>query len=110
LIPAIRAARAARSDASAGRTRVVDRIARSGLPASASTGVRMALVSGRGTSAVPVRTVQAGAFISMIALAAAYTFGASCNRTVSTPRLYGQRWDAIIDAQFTPLDPEHLSL
>jgi predicted lysophospholipase L1 biosynthesis ABC-type transport system permease subunit len=113
LIPAIRAAgRSAVGgmDELSSRSRAAERIARSGLPVPASTGVRMALVGGRGATAVPVRLVRGGAFISIVALAAAYTFGASCNRAVSTPKIYGQRWDAIIDAQFTAFNPNHLHL
>jgi putative ABC transport system permease protein len=44
----------------------------------------------------------------MVALAAAYTFGASLDRAVTTPRLFGQRWDTSIDAQFDALFPDRL--
>jgi len=113
IIPAIRASRISNVDAgeaAMGHSRVADAVTRSGLPSPAAAGVRMALVPGRGSSAVPVRTVQVGAFISMIAVAAAYTFGASCNHAVSTPRLFGQKWDAIVDAQFTSFKPDELKV
>ena len=111
-IPAVRASRAAfvvEQDAG-GSGLLAGAVARSSLPAPAAAGIRMALEPGRGASAVPVRSVKSVAFISLLALAAAITFGACCNFTVDTPRLYGQRWDAIVDAQFTPLFPEHLGL
>jgi putative ABC transport system permease protein len=42
-----------------------------------------------------------GAVVSIIALSAAYTFGASLDHAVATPRLFGQQWDAIVDGQFS---------
>src|SRR5438309_7572851 len=71
-------------------------VARSALPPSAATGVRMALDPGRGRTAVPVRTAMFGAAISLLALSAAVGFGASLNHLVDTPRLAGANWDAIM--------------
>jgi len=112
-VPAVRAARTSlvgEDETLAGGSRVANAAARSSLSAPASTGIRMALQPGRGVSSVPVRSVKGVGFIALLGLAAAVTFGASCNFAVDTPRLYGQRWDTIVDAQFTPLFPEHLHL
>jgi hypothetical protein len=78
-----------------------DRMAgRAGVPVTAAAGVRLALEPGRGRTAVPVRAALAGAALSVLAVAAALTFGASLLHLVNTPPLYGKRWDAAIDVQF----------
>ena len=41
----------------------------------------------------------------MLAVTAAFTFGANLTSLVHTPRLYGQAWDAAIDLQFNLLSP-----
>jgi hypothetical protein len=73
-----------------GRTRAV----------SGAIGVRMAFEAGRGRTAVPVRSALAGATIAVMAVIAAAVFGASLVGLVSTPRLYGQNWDAMTDLGF----------
>ena len=73
-----------------------DRIGRSALPVTLSTGVRMALEPGRGRTAVPVRSTLVGATVGIVALAGAVTFGASLQHLIGTPRLYGVGWDAQI--------------
>lgn len=74
-------------------------VARSGgLPMPVATGLRMALESGQGSTAVPARSVMAGAAIAVAALVAAVTFGASLAHLVSHPRLFGWDWDvALVD-------------
>jgi hypothetical protein len=62
-----------------------------GLGAAGVTGLRMALESGRGRTAVPVRSVLAGAVLAVMVGAATLTFGASLSYLVSQPALYG--WD-----------------
>jgi hypothetical protein len=54
---------------------------------------------------VPVRSVLAGATLSVLAVTAAFTFGASLLQLVHTPARYGQGWDAAIDLQFGALTP-----
>jgi MacB-like periplasmic core domain/FtsX-like permease family len=54
----------------------------------------MALEQGRGPRAVPVRASLVGVTAGIIALTAALTFGASLNRLLDTPRLYGWNFDA----------------
>jgi hypothetical protein len=71
-----------------------------GLPVTVIMGVRLALESGRGRTAVPVRSALAATVLSVLSVTAAVSFGANLFHLVSTPRLYGQRWDAAIDVQF----------
>ena len=60
-----------------------------GLGATGVTGLRMALEPGRGRTAVPVRSVLAGAVLAVMVGAATLTFGASLSYLVSRPALYG---------------------
>ena len=59
------------------------------------TGLRMALEQGRGPRAVPVRASLIGVTVGIVALTAAVTFGASLERLLGTPRLYGWNFDAV---------------
>jgi len=60
-----------------------------GLPASGVAGLRFALEPGRGRTAVPVRSVIAGAMLAMLVGIATLTFGASLSTLISHPALYG---------------------
>ena len=64
-----------------------------GLPASGVEGLRLALEPGRGRTAVPVRSVLAGAVLAMTVVSATLTFGASLTTLVSHPALYGWNFD-----------------
>jgi hypothetical protein len=64
-----------------------------GLGASGVAGLRFALEPGRGRTAVPVRSVLAGAVLAVIVVAATLTFGASLSYLVSRPALYGWNFD-----------------
>jgi FtsX-like permease family len=70
-------------------------------------GVRLALQPGAGRTALPVRSTIAGAGIGVAALSAAMVFSASLGHLLTTPRLYGVTWDAVIGstntAQVTPV-------
>jgi len=67
--------------------------AATGLPASGVEGLRLALDPGRGRTAVPVRSVLAGAVLAMTVVSATLTFGASLTTLVSHPGLYGWNFD-----------------
>jgi hypothetical protein len=67
-----------------------------GLPVPAATGVRFALESGSGRSAVPVRSAILGAALAVLVVVATVTFGASLDTLVSTPRLYGWNWNYLL--------------
>jgi hypothetical protein len=60
-----------------------------GLGASGVAGLRFALEPGRGRTTVPVRSVLAGAVLTVIVVAATLTFGASLSYLVARPALYG---------------------
>jgi ABC-type antimicrobial peptide transport system permease subunit len=81
--------------AAAGATSTVaDTAARAGLPPTSVTGLRMALEQGRGPRSVPVRASLVGVTAGIIAFTAAIAFGASLDRLLDTPRLYGWNFDA----------------
>ncbi len=88
------------------RARAAGWLARAGAPVSAVTGVRLAFDPGRGRSSVPVRSALAGLLLSVVAVAAAATFGANLLHLVDTPRLYGQDWDAEVDLGFGVITPQ----
>jgi ABC-type antimicrobial peptide transport system permease subunit len=67
-----------------------------GLAPPVSTGVRLALESGRGVTEVPVRSSLFSVTLAIAALASALTFGAGMNHLLDTPRLYGWNWSANI--------------
>jgi hypothetical protein len=70
-------------------------------------GVRLALQRGAGPTALPVRSTIGGAVIGVAALTAAMVFSASLDLLVTTPRLYGVAWDALVSsttgAELTPV-------
>jgi hypothetical protein len=67
-----------------------------GLPVPAATGVRFALESGSGRSAVPVRSAILGAALAVLVVVATVTFGASLDTLISTPKLYGWNWNYLL--------------
>ena len=97
VVPALRASRA-RGDAQGAAlvaefrrpSAIAGFVARSGLPASAATGVRLALEPGRGRTAVPVRSAVVALTVAVVALTASFGFSASFAHLVATPRLYGE--------------------
>jgi hypothetical protein len=94
-----------------GHSRLAASLARAGAPVTVTTGARFALDPGAGRAAVPVRSALTGATLSVLAVTAAFTFGASLLQLVHTPARYGQAWDAVIDLQFgtlTPAQARHL--
>ena len=68
---------------------VVRAVVAAGLPLSAVAGLRFALEPGRGRTAVPVRSVIAGAVLAVTVGAATLTFGASLSGLIARPALYG---------------------
>ncbi|HEY7432724.1 MAG TPA: FtsX-like permease family protein, partial [Streptosporangiaceae bacterium] len=105
------AARASLPSRPGGHSRLAESLAGAGAPVTVTTGARFALDPGAGRTAVPVRSALAGATLSVLAVTAAFTFGASLLQLVRTPARYGQTWDAAIDLQFaaiTPAQARHL--
>jgi len=87
-------------------SRLAEWSTRAGAPVSACLGVRLAVETGRGRTAVPVRSALTGTVLAVGAVAAAYTFGTNLERLVDTPRLYGQTWDVAVDTQFGKVTPQ----
>jgi hypothetical protein len=79
----------AREHAGNRRPVAVRAVAAARLPASGVEGMRLALEPGRGRTAVPVRSVLAGAVLAMTVVSTTLTFGASLTTLVSHPALYG---------------------
>ena len=109
--PAWRLASAARAEerapaAATRRSLAAWWLAGAGAPVTAVTGVRLALEPGRGRSAMPVGSALAGTALPVLAVAAAFTFGANLLHLVHSPRLYGQSWDVAIDLQFQAMTPQ----
>lgn len=96
-IPAYRlagpAAHAARVDGRTRPSRVVAGLTEASFPPTAVIGARMALETGRGRSAVPVRSSVLAIVVGLLALTATITFGSSLDRLLNTPRLVGWNWD-----------------
>ena len=70
----------------------------SGFGVPAVTGIRFALEPGSGRTAVPVRSAIFGATLAVIVVTGSLTFGASLDRLVSHPALYGWNWDYELSA------------
>ena len=66
----------------------------SGFSPAMSTGVSLALESGRGRTAVPVRSSLLSVTIAIVGLAGALTFGAGLDHLLRTPSQYGFNWDS----------------
>ncbi len=81
-----RAATASAAGRASGAARAV---AGAGLPAPVLAGTRFALEAGRGRTAVPVRSVIAGAMLAACVGGATLTFGASLSTLIASPDLYG---------------------
>jgi hypothetical protein len=67
-------------------------------PVTALIGVQLALQTGSGRTAVPVRTTIASAVVGVAALTGAVLFSASLGHLLATPRLYGVTWDAYVSS------------
>ena len=80
---------AAREQTADRRPAAVRTVAAARLPVPAVEGLRLALDPGRGRTAVPVRSVLAGAVLAMTVISATLTFGSSLTTLVSHPALYG---------------------
>lgn len=100
-IPILRAARLAVTFGAPQET--ADRLSRSavfatraGASAPAVIGMRLALEPGRGRTAVPVRATIVGVALTVAAVVIALGFGASLNHVLTTPRLYGVTWSALV--------------
>ena len=72
-----------------------------GLPASAVTGVRLALEPRASSDAVPVRSAILGTTLAMLVVVASVTFGTSLNSLIRHPALYGWNWNYALFSGFS---------
>jgi predicted lysophospholipase L1 biosynthesis ABC-type transport system permease subunit len=75
---------------------LVGAVSAAGLPLPAVAGMRLALESGGGRTAVPAKAALGGAVVAVIALVASLVFGSSLRSLVDEPRLYGWDWDLTV--------------
>ena len=68
-----------------------------GLSVSGVVGVHFALESGRGRSAVPVRSVLVGTVLAVALVVTTLTFASGLSSLVSHPALYGWNWNFMIN-------------
>jgi hypothetical protein len=64
-----------------------------GMPVPGVVGLHLALEPGRGRTAVPARSVLAGAVLAVLTVTATLTFGNSLHVLVTRPALYGWNWN-----------------
>ena len=84
-------------------SRVATVAASAGLPTPAVLGIRFALEPGRGRTAVPARSVIAGAIFTVTLVVATLTFASGLRTLVSRPSLYGWNWQgAIVSPNVVP--------
>lgn len=77
---------------------VAGAVARAGMPASMTSGVRLASSAAGPTEPVPARTACLGAAFAIAAVTAALVFASSLGHLVREPRLFGFAWDAAVAA------------
>jgi len=78
-------------------SRVAGAVASTRLPPPAAVGVRFALESGRGRTAVPVRSALLGSVLAVALVVATLTFGSGLGSLVSHPSLYGWNWTYMLN-------------
>ena len=94
--PALKVARAPRTGGRSRRqrpSRTVGLLADLGASPSKLIGVRRALQRGGDRSTVPVASALLGSILAVTALCATAVFGSSLTHLITTPALYGQRFD-----------------
>jgi hypothetical protein len=75
------------------RVRLADTLARFGMPAPVTTGVRLAFARGRSSIAGRTSSALVGSTVAVAVMAMALTFSASLHHLFATPSLFGQNWD-----------------
>lgn len=84
-------------------SRLVKLAVSAGLSVSGAVGLGFALTPGRGRTAVPVRSVLAGAVLAVAMVSATLTFSSGLHTLVSRPALYGWNWNyALTSANVVP--------
>lgn len=78
---------------------LVGMAARTGLPPTVSSGVRMAFHRGHGRSVVPVRSAIVGGVFGVLGVTAGLVFAASLQSVIDAPQRYGWTWDVTTEDQ-----------
>jgi hypothetical protein len=81
-----------------GSSRLARTALNSGMPAPAVLGIGYALEGGRGRASVPARSNILASTIALVVVVGTLTFGSSLNTLISTPRLYGWNWSAMLES------------
>ena len=98
-----RSAARSRDARAIGRPSAAARIAASaGAAPRLTTGLRLALEPGRGSTAVPVRSAFFGGMLGTLGIVAVLVFAGSLDHLVSTPRLYGWSFDTALVSSAVP--------
>jgi FtsX-like permease family/MacB-like periplasmic core domain len=71
---------------------------RNGMPVPAVLGLRYALEGGSGRTSVPARSTILASVLAIVIVVGTLTFGSSLNTLISTPRLYGWNWNAMLES------------
>jgi len=82
---------------------------RAGISVSGVVGLHFALESGRGRSAVPVRSIITGTVIAVAMVVATLTFASGFSTLISRPPLYGWNWSYLLNPS-NDVPPKALSL
>jgi len=80
-----------------------------GMPVAGVVGVHFALESGRGRSAVPIRSIIGGTVIAVAMVVATLTFASGFSTLISRPPLYGWNWTYLLNPS-SAVPPKALSL
>jgi FtsX-like permease family len=70
-----------------------------GLPITSAVGLRFALTSGQGRSAVPARSVLIGATLAIAMVTGTLTFSSGLRTLISHPALYGWNWNYALSGE-----------
>ena len=97
--PALRSARHAGEERPPRPSAVAGFLAGAGAPPAAVIGVRHAFERGRGSTGVPVATAFLGTILAVAALCGTAIFSTSLTTLTTTPRLYGDAYQAVVYAQ-----------
>jgi len=101
--------RALNGESVSGQSRAALGLQRAGIPVAGVVGVHFALESGRGRSAVPVRSIIGGTVVAVAMVVATLTFANGFSTLISRPPLYGWNWTYLLNPS-NAVPPKALSL
>ncbi len=102
IVAIVRSTRVAVDDPRVRPSFVVARATRAGSSPTLTNGLRLAFESGRGRTAVPIRSALLGAVIGVFGITAALAFTTSLRQLTASPARYGWTWNvAAVDTNFS---------